>query len=47
MKKVLAGFILAVACLPGVLPAHAGPREECMAAGATMPCLDARLKEAA
>ena len=46
MKKALAGFILAVACLPGVLPAYAGPREECMAAGATMPCLDAWLKEA-
>jgi heat shock protein HslJ/uncharacterized protein YecT (DUF1311 family) len=26
--------------------AQAGPREECAAAGATMPCLDARLKEA-
>ena len=26
--------------------AHAGPREECAAAGATLPCLDARLKAA-
>lgn len=46
LKNQLAGFAFALACGFGPLPAQAGPREECAATGATMPCLDARLKEA-
>lgn len=46
MDKAFAGFVFAAICLSASLAAHAGPREECAASGATMPCLDARLKEA-
>lgn len=46
MNKAFAGFVLAAVCMAGALAVQAGPREECAATGATMPCLDARLKEA-
>jgi heat shock protein HslJ/uncharacterized protein YecT (DUF1311 family) len=46
MTKGFAGFVLAAVCMAGALAVQAGPREECAATGATMPCLDARLKEA-
>jgi heat shock protein HslJ/uncharacterized protein YecT (DUF1311 family) len=46
MNKAFAGFVLAAVCMAGALAVQAGPREECATTGATMPCLDARLKEA-
>lgn len=46
MNKAIAGIVLAAVCGFGALAAQAGPREECAATGATMPCLDAKLKEA-
>jgi heat shock protein HslJ/uncharacterized protein YecT (DUF1311 family) len=46
MGKACLGVLLAVVCGAGALPADAGPREECAATGATLPCLDAKLKEA-
>ncbi|HWA13757.1 MAG TPA: META domain-containing protein [Burkholderiales bacterium] len=44
MRKQWIVGIVAGAMAAGA--AHAGPREECAAAGAVLPCLDARLKEA-
>jgi len=46
MNKAFSGVVFAAVCLSGSLAAHAGPRQECAAAGAVMPCLDAKLKEA-
>lgn len=43
MNRVLAAIVIFMASLA---PAHAGPRAECAEAGAALPCLDARLKEA-
>ena len=46
MSRAIAAIVVAVVC-GFVAPAvHAGPREECAETGATMPCLDAKLKEA-
>ncbi len=42
-KAIVATILLGMAWLPS---AQAGPRADCAATGATMPCLDARLKEA-
>jgi heat shock protein HslJ/uncharacterized protein YecT (DUF1311 family) len=42
-KQWMVGIVLGAL---GAGAAHAGPREECAAVGAVMPCLDARLKEA-
>lgn len=42
LSKSILGIVLTLLC--GV--ALAGPREECASTGATLPCLDARLKEA-
>lgn len=46
LKKPVAGMVLAAVCALGSLATHAGPREECAATGATLPCLDAKLKDA-
>lgn len=46
MSKAIAGIVLAAVCGFGAPAAQAGPREECAATGAAMPCLDAKLKEA-
>ncbi len=46
MSKAIAAIVVAMVCGFGALAAHADPREECAATGATMPCLDAKLKEA-
>lgn len=46
MNKAFAGFVFTAVCLAGSLAVHAGPREECAAAGPVMACLDAKLKEA-
>lgn len=43
MNRVLAAIVIFLASLA---PAHAGPRAECAETGATLACLDARLKEA-
>jgi heat shock protein HslJ/uncharacterized protein YecT (DUF1311 family) len=42
-KQWIVGIVLGAM---GAGAAHAGPREECAAAGAVLPCLDGRLKEA-
>lgn len=46
LKKAIGGVVLAAVCALGSPAGHAGPREECAATGATMPCLDAKLKDA-
>lgn len=46
LKKAIGGVVLAAVCALGSPAVHAGPREECAATGATMPCLDAKLKDA-
>jgi heat shock protein HslJ/uncharacterized protein YecT (DUF1311 family) len=43
VKKAIAAILLGIVWLS---PAHAGPRADCASTGATLPCLDARLKEA-
>jgi heat shock protein HslJ/uncharacterized protein YecT (DUF1311 family) len=45
VNKAIMTILAGVACLCAI-PAHAGPRAECAATGATLPCLDARLKQA-
>lgn len=45
MNKAIALTVLTLCCFVS-LAAQAGPREECASTGATMPCLDAKLKDA-
>lgn len=44
--RAIAAIVVAMVCGFGAPAAQAGPREECAETGATMPCLDAKLKEA-